>query len=352
MAPSRLRDFGERRVVAELLRPRYRDQLAYGDDCAVVALPAQPCEVVLTTDPCPFPLVCALGSDSLYHWGWLLATINFSDLAAAGATPAGLMTSYILAPDLAIQEFEALLDGVDDCCALHDARVLGGNIKDGTLQLTATAVGWCESGRRVGRSGARPGDVAVLIGCPGMLWAFALVERGFATVADDDYRALAAAATRPRAKIRAGRALATRGLARAAIDVSDGVYAALTELCRTNGCGFDLQVHGLQLPVAVAGVARQARVDTLAMLSLWGDWNIVVVVEERHVADSLRAIHEEGDEARVLGVFTRGDTVRLTSPDGTAEVWEGNEFERFSPDSWSGEMLNRILGELLDSAAQ
>jgi len=58
-------------------------------------LPAWPFELVATTDPCPEPLVFSLGYTDLYYQGWLLATINFSDLAAAGAEPLGLLVSYL-----------------------------------------------------------------------------------------------------------------------------------------------------------------------------------------------------------------------------------------------------------------
>jgi thiamine-monophosphate kinase len=349
MAPSRLRDLGERRIVSELLRLRYERNSAFGDDCALVPIPAGPVEVVATTDPCPFPLVIALGLEGLYHWGWLLATINLSDLAAAGAHPAGLLTSYTVPADLSTDDFEALLRGVDDCCADAGTLVVGGNIKDGELSLAATALGWCEPGRRITRSGVVPGQVAVLIGRPGVLWSFALVERGYARVTATSYSELRSHAERPRAKLIVARELAARGIARAAIDVSDGLYGALGELCRTNGCGIVLD-HGVpRISGAVADVAEQARIEPLKLASLWGDWNLVVAVERADLAACVSIVESLGEEAHVLGAFTLEPSITVSSDTGRHEVWDGIDFERFTPESWTSSLLESIVADLVGS---
>ena len=349
MPPCRLRDLGERRIVSELLRPRYERDSAFGDDCALVPIPAGPVEVVATTDPCPFPLVAALGLDDLYHWGWLLATINLSDLAAAAAHPAGLLTSYTVPADLSTDEFEALLRGVDDCCAEAGTLVVGGNIKDGELSLAATALGWCEPGRRITRSGVAPGHVAVLVGRPGLLWSFALVERGHARVTAASYDELRSHAERPRAKLEVARELAARGIARAAIDLSDGLYGALGELCRANGCGIALE-HGVpQLSGAVADVAEQARIDPLKLASLWGDWNLVVAVDRADLAACVSVAESLGEEAHVLGAFTVEPSITVSSAKDRREVWDGTDFERFTPESWTGSLLDWIVADLVGS---
>src|SRR5258707_14371590 len=145
---ARLDDLGERRIIEEIMRPRYGDQWPedFGHDCAIVgetdSWPGR--TVVATTDPCPEPMASFLGYKDLYYRGWLLATINLSDLAAAGATPVGLLTSLVLPNDLTVSELSRLLDGIDECSRANGTRVLGGNIKEGErIDLTATAIGTC-----------------------------------------------------------------------------------------------------------------------------------------------------------------------------------------------------------------
>ena len=103
----RLQDLGERRIVEEVLAPRYAAASPrFGDDCATVHLRDND-HLLVTTDPCPPPMSAHLGFPDLYYAGWLLATINLSDLAAAGADPLGLLTSLQLRPQCKFRSWNA-----------------------------------------------------------------------------------------------------------------------------------------------------------------------------------------------------------------------------------------------------
>ena len=148
MSETRLSDLGERRIIRELLAARYAGNTeAFGDDCAALPLGAASGQhLVVTTDPCPPPMATQLGFDDHFFIGWLLATINLSDLAAAGADPLGIMTSLQLPASTRLVDFERLLDGLDACCAESGTCVLGGNLKEAPkLDVAATAVGVCDT---------------------------------------------------------------------------------------------------------------------------------------------------------------------------------------------------------------
>src|SRR5437870_493268 len=127
---QRLDDLGERRIINEILRRRYgaSESDHFGDDCAFVSnvndLPKG--QIVATTDPCPEPIASVLGFTDFYYRGWLLATINLSDLAAAGARPLGLLTSLVLKNETTVNQLLRLLDGIDACCSQCETRVIGG----------------------------------------------------------------------------------------------------------------------------------------------------------------------------------------------------------------------------------
>src|SRR5437868_5550458 len=127
MSAQTLGDLGERTIIREILAPRYSPAAeSFGDDCVAIAH-AQGF-VIITTDPCPPPMAMQVGFPDLLYRGWLLATINLSDLAAAGARPLGLLTSLQLPATTPTEDFERLLDGIDECCAEHGTAVLGGNL--------------------------------------------------------------------------------------------------------------------------------------------------------------------------------------------------------------------------------
>src|SRR5437763_819197 len=130
MAGRRLGDIGERHLITDHLVPRYGGlNINFGDDCAI-AVDSPTGIVVATTDPAPEPVAWRLGFSDYYHWGWLLAAINLSDIAAAGAGPVGLLSSLTLPMSLDLDEFYRLLDGIDDCCRAVGTHVIGGNLKE------------------------------------------------------------------------------------------------------------------------------------------------------------------------------------------------------------------------------
>ena len=160
---QKLDEIGERKIISEILTERYGGSKSdyFGNDCALIPSNFSASSVIVaTTDPYPLPMASILGYEDLYYWGWLLATINLSDLAAAGAKPLGLLTSLMLPNDISVGDFERLLDGIDECCEQSETKVLGGNIKEGSgIVLSATAFGSCERTNLLSRRGCNMGDL-------------------------------------------------------------------------------------------------------------------------------------------------------------------------------------------------
>jgi thiamine-monophosphate kinase len=328
-----LGDLGERGIQENVLRPRYGGTEGFGDDSALLTTVEARSELVATTDSCPTPVVNLLGEPDLYHAGWLLATINLSDLAAAGATPLGLVVNYTLPKATTVREFERLLDGVDDCCAEHGTQVAGGDIRDGeVVQLTATAIGRCVPGNRLRRSGARAGDCLLLVGSPGYLWAAALLATGRASLPAPARDEIWQRACRPMAQLKAGQVLATTGLARAAMDVSDGLFATIRTLCEVNGLGAAVTGE-FELDAPVAEVAGQNGLQPFDLAQTWGDWGLVVVTRAEDVRLAMKTLRVEGVAVQEIGTFTADG--RITTGAENAS-WRGIAQERFSASSWHG----------------
>ncbi len=334
-----LGDLGEQLIQERVLRPRYGRVDGFGDDSALLGAVTTPSELVATTDSCPAPVVNLLREPDLYHAGWLLATINLSDLAAAGAEPLGLLVNYTLPKTTTVREFERLLDGVDDCCAAHGTKVAGGDIRDGAVQLTATAIGRCAPGSRLRRSGAKAGDRLLLVGSAGYLWAAALLETGRATLPAEAHDEIWDRACRPMAQLKAGQLLA--GYARAAMDVSDGLFATVRTLCEANGLGAEVTGEFV-LDEPVAAVAAQCDLRPFDLAETWGDWGLVAVVRAGDVKVVEKSLRAESVAVQEIGTLT-ADT-RLTK--GTAP-WDGIAQERFSTNSWHGGELSTLLTEVL-----
>ncbi len=346
---------GERKLEAQMLAKRYRHTKAFGDDCAVVPkLPQGPFELVATTDPCPDPLVAALGWDRRYYQGWLLGTINFSDLAAAGAEPLGLVVSYLVPRDLPVDHLNDLIDGVDDCCRAHCSEVIGGNLGDfPVMQLTATAIGACAVGKRLSRTGARPGDVLLLVGSAGYLWSTALLKKGYAALGDGldeaERKTVFERALTPVAQLRAGRLLADAGLATAAIDNSDGLFASVETLCRASRVQAVIEAGAPFLDPLPSRVCALAGVDPFALGQLWGDWTLLVAVPEDATDPAMALLGENDLACRRIG-FLREGTHSVLRRGGEDSRWKGTDPERFTERSWHSSQLDGYLADLASVA--
>src|ERR1700719_2583098 len=88
-----LQEFGEFRLINEVILPTFRNGAVHGDDCSFVPIDKEGTYLALTADAAPRPLIWELGHQSFFTWGWYSVLINASDLAAAGADPVSFLSS-------------------------------------------------------------------------------------------------------------------------------------------------------------------------------------------------------------------------------------------------------------------
>jgi thiamine-monophosphate kinase len=218
------------------------------------------------------------------------------------------------------------------------------------MVLTATAVGHCGAGRRLGRGGAACDDRLLLVGSPGYLWAAALIAGGQATLAPAVEADVRTRARMPVAQLAAGRVLADSGLAHAAMDVSDGLFATVRSLCEANGLGARMTTE-VRLDPALADVCVQSGITEFDLAATWGDWSLVVAVADVDVAAVLAILAAASIPARVVGTLTEPDSgITLDNGTGPAE-WHGVAQERFSDRSWHGRDLDRWMADLISAAS-
>lgn len=176
--------------------------------------------------------------------------VNLSDLAAMGAVPRWFLLALTLptAEDDWLRAFSAGLFAVAD---VHDCALVGGDTTRGPLSVTITALGQVPANAALRRSGASAGDRVFVTGeLGGAAAALAdMMDTGGCSAAD---ATLNARYWYPEPRLREGMAL--RGIASAAIDISDGLVADLGHLARASGVGAELELA--RLPLCAAAVAR------------------------------------------------------------------------------------------------
>jgi len=187
--------------------------------------------------------------------GRKLLRVNLSDLAAMGATPLGYLMTIALAPG----RQDAWLAGFVAGLALDQAefglRVLGGDTVStpGPLSLSLTILGHVPPGAALRRVGARPGDDLWVSGRIGDGYLGLRAARG--EIADPD-GALARRYRLPEPRIALG--LGLRGLARACMDVSDGLLQDASHLCRAGDCAAEVAAALIPVSDPAAPIAALA----------------------------------------------------------------------------------------------
>lgn len=326
---TRLDNIGERRLIEGLFTTRYgRPGRTFGDDCAYL-FDAQGDGIVASTDPAPRPVAWDLGFKDYFHWGWLLAACNLSDLAAVGAEPISLLSSLTLPNSMHVEELTRFLDGFDQCSQTYDCPVVGGNIKEGPeFRCEATIIGRTKAGRPLSRRGAIPGDVLLATGNSGGFWSAVIALRNGRDLDEE----LLSALVRPKPQIMVGDAMRTSGLAHASTDASDGLYYAMHCLTVSQGLGFRLEPDRIEYSDRVLQAAEMAGVDPLRLVLGFGDMQIVCAVPKDQLEAARSEIAARGQLSTVLGTVTQSARIEIDI-DGDVLQLANFDNERLTLDS-------------------
>jgi thiamine-monophosphate kinase len=272
---------GEFEFIARRLRPlaTARGALDLTDDAALLDL-APGRQLVLTKDAMVAG-VHFLPDDPPGQIAQKLLRVNLSDLAAMGAAPLGYL--------LALARPREITDGwLGDFCAglaadnaAFGIALLGGDTVStpGLLTLSLTAVGEVPQGAALLRGGAKSGDGVWVSGTLGDAALGLKVLQGELPVTGEARAGLIERYRLPQPRLTLGEAL--RGIASAAIDISDGLVADLGHILEVSGVGAEL--HAATLPLSDA--ARDLPGARDAALSGGDDYELLFTVPPERRAE-------------------------------------------------------------------
>src|SRR5580693_5270522 len=230
--------------------------LGIGDDAALLHVP-DGVELAAAVDTIVAGRHFPADSDAR-SVGHRALAVNLSDLAAMGATPAWATLALTLpaADPLWLERFAA---GFSELAAAHAVALVGGDTTAGPLTVSVQIMGHVPRGSALRRSGARAGDLLAVSGTLGDAGA------GLALATQDltSARELRERFEYPAPRVEFG--LAARGVATAAMDLSDGLAGDLPKLAAAGGLGAHVDVERLPLSHALAAVAGPQRARDFAL---------------------------------------------------------------------------------------
>jgi thiamine-monophosphate kinase len=313
-----------RRYFAGLTPPRDDVLLGIGDDAALLAPPAGEA-IVVTSDTLiagrHFPLDAAPADI-----GWKALAVNLSDLAAMGAQPRWftLALSLTEADEAWLAGFAA---GLGDLARRSGIALVGGDTTRGPLAITITAMGSVQHGQALRRSGARPGDRVLVSGTLGdAALALSRWQTG-AALSDQRCLDLRARLDRPTPRIELG--LGLRGLASAAIDVSDGLAGDLMHVLAASGVGASIRVDRLPASTAFDALAPTAERANL-QLAGGDDYELCVCVPPERLATACDRAARIGVALTEIGVVEAESGLRWVDARGARQTLSLSGYRHFS----------------------
>ena len=246
---------GEFAFIARRLQPLAAGSpgaLGLLDDAALLDPPAG-AQLVLTKDAMVAG-VHFLPDDPPAQIAQKLLRVNLSDLAAMGAAPLGYLLALARAKDTTEDWLAAFCGGLAADQQEFGIGLLGGDTVStpGPLTLSLTALGEVPKGAALLRSTARPGDDIWVSGTlgDGALGLKVLLRE---LSADEPARGQLIERYRlPQPRVALGQAL--RGLASAALDISDGLLADLGHILDASGVGATVRAAAVPLSPAARGL--------------------------------------------------------------------------------------------------
>ena len=306
------------RIRARTEMPRGDVLLGIGDDAALLG--SRPGEALVVATDTLVAGVHFPRDAAAFDIGWKSLAVNLSDLAAMGAEPAHALLALTL-PDDDARFVDAFADGFAALARSFGVALVGGDTTSGPLSVTVTVLGFVPPPLALRRDAARVGDLVCVTGTLGD--AAAALQQWRSELPID--AALAERWHRPAPRIPLG--LALRGLANAAIDVSDGFVADLDHICAQSGVGAEIDADALPSSLALREAVDRNQRRRL-QLSGGDDYELCFTLPAAREAE-LRA--RIGDAFTVVGRIVAGERVRVLDRDGHELALERAGYEHFSP---------------------
>jgi thiamine-monophosphate kinase len=290
--------------------------LGVGDDCALLR-PNAGLDLAITTD------MLVEGRHFLAEadpraLGHKALAVNLSDLAAIGAAPRWALLALALpaADETWLEGFSA---GLFALAERHGVEIVGGDTTCAPLRtITITALGEVPAGVALYRAGARPGDD---------IWVSGELGGAALGLVHPEMSAAAKRLNAPEPRVELGERL--RGIAHAAIDVSDGLTGDLAHILERSRVGALVHYDRIPRPQYLRDLNEQA-LERNCVLSGGDDYELLFTAPGARASELEALGREIGVALSRIGTIQRGEAkLVVLDRDGSPMTYRGG-FDHFA----------------------
>ncbi|MBV6272371.1 thiamine-phosphate kinase [Alcaligenaceae bacterium CGII-47] len=292
-------------------RPAPPEMLGVGDDCALLPV-SHGFQIAVSTDMLVqgehfFPDVDPA------HLGHKALAVNLSDLAAMGARPLACTLALSL-PAIDHAWLKAFSDGFHALAKQTHCPLVGGDTTHNPagVVISVTVMGEVRRTHALRRNAAKVGDdiwVSGVLGAPDI--ALRLLQ-GRLPSNPELLAATRQALEQPMPRWRFGQHLV--GVARAALDISDGLLQDLNHILTASHCAAQIQFDALPMAPALAGLAPE--LQQAAMLA-GGDVYELCFTAAPVRREQVQAVARQyAVPVSRIGSLVQGEGLRVVGPDG------------------------------------
>jgi thiamine-monophosphate kinase len=245
--------------------------------------------------------------------GWKCLARAASDIAAMGAMPRCFLLSLALPKSRTGVWLDRFLQGLRAASRRWNCPIAGGDTtRREEVLINVTVVGDCPRGLALLRQGARVGEAIFVSGHLGEAeYGLQLVRRTRGRLNPYDRRLRKHLYPEPRLAL--GSWLASRQLATAMMDLSDGLSTDLARLCAASRVG--ARIDAQCIPTVAVSNASEMKIDPLALALHGGDdYELLFTVAPEKVRRIPRRI--AGVAVKRIGQVISGKEIVLIGKDG------------------------------------
>ena len=308
-------------------RPGRHAVLGVGDDCALLQPQAG--------------MQLAVSSDMLVEGKHFLSTtpaaglghkalaVNLSDLAACGAKPLAFTLALAL-PFIDENWLAGFSKGLWNLADAHGCELIGGDTTQGPLNICITVLGEVPPGDALLRQHAQVGDDIYISGTVGDARLALEVFKGTVSLEATYFEAARLRMERPTPRIDLG--LALRGVANAAIDVSDGLLGDLGHILQRSQVGAVIETAWVQDSAAISDAMQSVVFNKRLDFALAGgdDYELLFTAPPDQADEVLEAGEQCGVSITCIGRITPVAGVQVLDLQGLPMSRRFASFDHFA----------------------